>query len=316
MRRQVTENVVTHVGTLLAIACALALPLAPGPAHAQSQVDHDAAMNAFRHRAEAATARGLPGAFPNFYVGGTVSNPVGGTIFVRSTVAEWQDVPHNDMGAPPLNNFAEWMRMANLYASRKGYVGAFPNYFYATKSNRIVCGTLLLKGEGVEWRDVPAADLKNPPIHDIGARFRATQDYAVREGFVGGFPNFYHADYGRGLVYGTILLRPGFAFWADVSINPQISVRTERHQLGGWIYIEGKYFSPGSRVLFRARGIRNFQGDYSLGYTDARANGTFSYVWDARCGPAGTDNVTILAIDVASGFIGTGLTSAFRCPPP
>jgi hypothetical protein len=41
---------------------------------------------------------------------------------------------------------------------------------------------------------------------DIGTRFSATQDYATAQGFVGGFPNFYQADYGAGTVYGTIAI--------------------------------------------------------------------------------------------------------------
>jgi hypothetical protein len=41
-------------------------------------------------------------------------------------------------------------------------------------------------------------------------------DYARRNGFVGGYPNFYHADYGRGVVCGTILLKESGAQWRDV----------------------------------------------------------------------------------------------------
>jgi len=58
-----------------------------------------------------------------------------------------------------------------------------------------------------EWRDVPASELGNPPPDDVGARFRATNDYAAKNGFVGGFPNFHEADYGQGTVYDTILIK-------------------------------------------------------------------------------------------------------------
>jgi hypothetical protein len=34
--------------------------------------------------------------------------------------------------------------------------------------------------------------------------------------FVGGFPNMFHADHGRGVVCGTILLRDNTAEWRDV----------------------------------------------------------------------------------------------------
>jgi hypothetical protein len=92
----------------------------------------------------------------------------------------------------------------------------------------------LLKPGHAEWRDVFLSELGNPPLGDIAARFRATQDYAVRNGFVGGFPNFFHADTTRWVVFqapgthipiripvrdvvcGTVLLRPGVAEFGDV----------------------------------------------------------------------------------------------------
>jgi hypothetical protein len=62
---------------------------------------------------------------------------------------------------------------------------------------------------------VPLAELGNN-LNDIGARFRGTHDYATRNGFVGGFPNMFHADYGNGIVCGTILLKQNVAEWHDV----------------------------------------------------------------------------------------------------
>jgi hypothetical protein len=80
----------------------------------------------------------------------------------------------------------------------------------------VVCGTVLIKPECAEWRDVPLTELGNPLLSDIGARFRGTQDYATRNGFIGGFPNFFHADYGNGVVCGTVLIKPDAAEWRDV----------------------------------------------------------------------------------------------------
>lgn len=48
-------------------------------------------------------------------------------------------------------------------------------------------------------------------------RFREVNDYAERHGFFSAFPNFHEADYGDGVVYGTILLRDTEAEWRDVS---------------------------------------------------------------------------------------------------
>jgi hypothetical protein len=47
-------------------------------------------------------------------------------------------------------------------------------------------------------------------------RFREVQRYADVYGFFAGFPNFHEADYGDGVVYGTILLRDTEAEWRDV----------------------------------------------------------------------------------------------------
>lgn len=47
-------------------------------------------------------------------------------------------------------------------------------------------------------------------------RFREVQRYANVHGYFAGFPNFHEADYGQGVVYGTIFLRDTEAEWRDV----------------------------------------------------------------------------------------------------
>ena len=208
----------------------LLLAAAPRPASADpigrfdftpptAQQLSEAAMGSFRSSAVEATREGFVGAFPNFYTAWYGPAFVAGTVFVRPSVAQWRDVPLAEMGNPPLGDFAARMRAANVYASQHGYVAAFPNYFHADYGRGIVSGTVLLSGPGVEWRDVPLSELGNPPLDDIGARFRATNAWAVQHGFVGGFPNFFHADYGHGIVCGTVLLKPGYAQWHDVTLT-------------------------------------------------------------------------------------------------
>jgi hypothetical protein len=91
-----------------------------------------------------------------------------------------------------------------------------------------VCGTVLLTAEGAEFRDVSLADLGNPELADIAARFRASQDYANRNGFVGGFPTMNHITEQEAqiegppkavTVYGTVLIKPGFGEWRDVALS-------------------------------------------------------------------------------------------------
>jgi hypothetical protein len=120
------------------------------------------------------------------------------------------------LGNPPGDDVGARFRATSDYATRNGFVGGFPNFHQANYGRGLVYGTFLFSADAAEWRDVPAAELGYPPGNDVGARFRATNDYANRHGFAGGFPNFYQADYGQGLVYGTLLIRHEAVEWRDV----------------------------------------------------------------------------------------------------
>jgi hypothetical protein len=176
----------------------------------------DVAMEMFRHRNKKASEEGFVGAFPNFHVAQYGLNHVGGTIFLKPGMAEWRDVYLTSLGNPPLNDFYARMKATQNYATRNGFVGGFPNFYHANYGNGIVCGTILLPASSAEWRDVLFSEMGNPRLDDIGARFRAAHDYARANGFIGGFPNFYHAYYDRGLVGGLILIKPHAGVWKDV----------------------------------------------------------------------------------------------------
>jgi hypothetical protein len=47
-------------------------------------------------------------------------------------------------------------------------------------------------------------------------RFRNASRYAGSQGFVGGFSNFHEADYGRGVVYSTLMLPASTVEWRDI----------------------------------------------------------------------------------------------------
>lgn len=53
----------------------------------------------------------------------------------------------------------------------------------------------------------------------FGARFRAVSDWAVGNGYISGFPNFHQANYGQGIVFGGIALKPGAAEPRDVLLT-------------------------------------------------------------------------------------------------
>lgn len=178
--------------------------------------------NTFRNRADHAGRLGFTGAIPNFYFADRPAGAqVGGTILVRGPGVVWRDVPASELQNAPFEDFGACMRATQDYAVRNGFVGGFPNFHRATKKSTEVRGTILLTAEVAEWRDVPLMTLGYPNLEDVEQRFRATQDYASREGFVGGFPTMYHSAGGRLEMpgnprCGTILLKAGQAEWRDV----------------------------------------------------------------------------------------------------
>jgi hypothetical protein len=221
---------------------------------------NDSAAREFRNRAEIATQEGYVGAFPNFYYGMAGQAHTGGTIFIKPSCGQWMDVPWVDLGYPPLGDFASRMRATDVYATRQGYAGGFPNFFQAQRLSGLigagsalpvtatstssvfpffgsahpeatvtVCGTVLIKeGCGVR-RDIPLVDLGD--ITDIGSLFRSVQDYATKNGFVGGFPTYNFAVTGPGTIRGrgpalpsmiVVLLTSEAAVWQDVVLywNP------------------------------------------------------------------------------------------------
>lgn len=176
------------------------------------------AMAAFRHKANIAAKEGFAGAYPNLHEIRQGNNTVGGTIFIKATVAQWQDVYLSDLGNPPIDDFAARMRATQNYAVQNGYVGGFPTYHHIDYGKGIVCGTVLLGSAAADWRDVPLSELGNPALDDIGARMRSANDYAARNGYLSGFPTFHHIDYGKGIVCGIILIKRSAGEWRDVII--------------------------------------------------------------------------------------------------
>lgn len=108
-------------------------------------------------------------------------------------------------------------RAINDWCTRSGgtYTAGWPNFHQASYPDpqRTVYGHFLLKSDVVEWRDVPASEYRSS---DTRTRFTGAHDYAIRNGYQHGFPNFHEANYGNGVVYGTFLIKQGTCEWRDV----------------------------------------------------------------------------------------------------
>lgn len=179
---------------------------APPPA-----LDGKFVMEAFRQRASAASDLGFLGGYPTFYFRTEGRQELGGALLFRRDAAEWQDVPLVQLGNPSLDDFGLRMRSAQDYAVRAGFVGAFPNFFDADYGFGSVAGIIFLPAVTAEWRDLAWTDIGSPALDDFVGRFRGVNDWAVRNGFLGGFPNMYHADHPNGRVGGSILIKPNQA---------------------------------------------------------------------------------------------------------
>ena len=175
-----------------------------------------AADRRFREVQRYADVHGFFAGFPNFHEADYGDGVVYGTILLRDTEAEWRDVPRSEYQIFHIEDVPGLFRAANDYAGRQGYPAAFPNCEQADHGQGVVYGTILMKPGSTEWRDVPRAELGNPQIDDVPAMMRAANDYSSREGFAAGFPTFHQADYGQGVVYGIVLLKPGVSTWRDV----------------------------------------------------------------------------------------------------
>jgi hypothetical protein len=122
-------------------------------------------------------------------------------------------------GVPPISPVTlgpvEWA--LHRWAVAHGYKTALPTFEYTDyhDGNGRVYGVLAFDNDSpVDARDVPGADLPgSSPVHDYGqcedaaANWRAVNLWAYRHQYPAGFPDFEHADYGHGQVYGSLLVQ-------------------------------------------------------------------------------------------------------------
>ncbi|MBD2078673.1 hypothetical protein [Leptolyngbya sp. FACHB-17] len=154
-------------------------------------------------------------AFPNFHQANSGSGLVYGGVLLNSGTAVLRDVPVAELGNPSTDE--ERFRAVNDWAARNGYVAGFPNFHQADNGQGVVFGVVLLNSGTAVVRDVPMAELGNPQTNED--RFRAVNDWAIRQGYAAAFPNFHQADHGQGVVFGVVLLNSGTAVLREIPVS-------------------------------------------------------------------------------------------------
>ena len=226
----------------------------------------------FRGTHEFARRNDFMGGFPNFNFAPGPRGTVFGSILLRDSVAAFRDVTATELGEPDERDLGARFRACHAFARRNGFIGAFPNFFHAGEGPGRVYGTILLREGVAEFRDVAASELGNPDPADISTRFRVTHDFARRNGFLAGYPNFFLADQPGGRVYGTILIKENDAAFTDLNskdLFPQVfgAIGDKWLELGGLTSFLGMptsdelNFDQDGKVRFFLGGTIYFWGD-------------------------------------------------------
>lgn len=109
--------------------------------------------------------------------------------------------------APTELKFTDRFRAVHQWATKHGYASGFPTFQqHAGADGGSVYGAVMIKSGCAEVRELPASDLNNEAA--APARFRAVHEYALANGFSGGFLTFQD---GEGPTYGVCLMKEGMA---------------------------------------------------------------------------------------------------------
>jgi ribosomal protein S18 len=183
-----------------------------------------AARQLFQYAADDARNRRYEGAYPVFDSVRVGLTDYSTRVFLRAfenmegrikprkdaaleRVSQHSLVQHDELGGPPLDDFRAMMRATSQYCQSHGGVGGFPTFqnasFFPVGT---LCGIMILYSAGAVWRAIRLADLGSPAATDIAARFVAVHDYAIRHGFVAGFPDYNDTEWGNGVVQCGVVL--------------------------------------------------------------------------------------------------------------
>lgn len=93
----------------------------------------------------------------------------------------------------------DWLRRVDLWSRGKGYKGALPSYYAVHRSDEAPeFEVTLLSGPSFKRREIDLDELGD--VQDVELIFRQVHSWAVKSGFVSGFPNFRISDKKLGCV--------------------------------------------------------------------------------------------------------------------
>lgn len=98
-------------------------------------------------------------------------------------------------------------RASNDYANQNGYAFGYPNFHQQIHDRGLVYGTNLISKSAAEFKDVLATEFGDIKFDDIPRRIKTAGNYAVRNGYAWGCPNFHQALKENGVVYGTYVFK-------------------------------------------------------------------------------------------------------------
>jgi hypothetical protein len=191
-----------------------------------------------------AQKNGYIGGFPTFFHWESLYQPLWEAMATGDITRLIQAANHSLSGTATIStggaaDFLSELRPNDLYIATQHrpdkYSPALRDTAFHGKAlvSNTVCGMVMIKPEFAEFRSVRVGDLGNPLHSDIAARFMATHDYAVGQGFVSGFPTFFDQD------FSLKIFEPDIRCGRSYS-NPR--VRTSKTSLSGRRLLEVGFF--------------------------------------------------------------------------
>lgn len=131
--------------------------------------------------------------------------------------AIWRDVPASELGGVAITDLMGRVRASMDYANKYGFGAGIPTFHNGEKNGQVVYGTVLLAKSMVEFKDIPVTELGNVSLTDYQERVRQAMTWAANHGYGAGIPTFQHADHGRGMICGVMLVKPEAVKFFDFS---------------------------------------------------------------------------------------------------